>query len=234
MHDPWHDLLERIAAAVLLGGGAVVLPLAWLERRGRLARPVLQVRGSDRRADRATLTTALTVIALVTSGAAGAIHLAAAPSHVEEIGLLGWGFVVAAVFQFGWPLAYGIEPSRRAVRIGIIGNVAIAAAWLWSRTVGLPLGPGAGIAEAVGVPDAASTVFELLLLVVLVGRELGLEQWLVPRLRHAQGLVVIALVPMVGIVFLATTLAVSLALTDDHGPAVDHGHAAGSAIHAAP
>ncbi len=58
----------------------------------------------------------------------------------------------------------------RLLTAGAVANVAVAAVWLVSRTTGLPIGPGAGRPEPVGVKDVLATADELglALLVALV------------------------------------------------------------------
>jgi hypothetical protein len=103
--------------------------------------------------------------------------------------------------------------------IGIAGNLAIVAAWTWTRTVGLPIGAFAGSAEPVGYPDGASVAFELLLVVGLAARWLGVD---VAAARHAAVRVIasVAVVPAISLVLILTSLA-TVAIADglDHGAA---------------
>jgi len=204
-------------AAVLVGGGGLLVVLSLLARREpRPAAARSAVIGAGQ------LAPVLTMLAGSLALAAGLIHLAAAPAHVEELGPLGWGFVGAAIFQGAWALSYAIQPSRGIALVGMAGTVAILGAWAWTRIVGLPVGPFAGAPEPIGVPDGAATAFELLLVVLLAARLTGAEARLRAALWRAPSLPAIAAVPAIGMVFLATTLAVSLAL--GHGHAPDEGH----------
>jgi len=224
-HGIWHELIHLGAAAVLLGGGALFVFLSIRAGRGSPpSRPIPAV-GTGQ------LRPVLTILAATLSVAAASIHLAAAPVHLEELGLLGWGFVGAALFQGAWALSWAIQLSRGIALYGIVGSVAILAAWAWTRTVGLSVGASAAVPEAIGVPDAAATTFELLLISLLAIRIGGVERRLDEALRRLPALPAIALVPAVGVVFLATTLAVSLALGHSHAPgeAPDHGAASGLA-----
>ena len=114
-----------------------------------------------------------TTLAVVASTGAGLIHLALGPEHLEELGVLGWGFYVAAALQLGWVAlvvaARAVQRDRvtearwlPAVAIaGIAMNVAILGAWVVSRTVGLPAGETPWVPEAVGRPDVVSAALEI-------------------------------------------------------------------------
>jgi len=233
-HDPWHELVLVTAAAVLLGGGAVFLALAW-RRRPATGLPSAAPPATVATAPRRDATRPVTLLAAVLSVGAALIHLAAAPSHLEELGALGWGFVAAGAFQASWAIGYVVGPSRRTAIVGIAGNAAILGAWAWSRTVGLPIGPVAGVPEAVGVPDGAASLFQAVLVGLLTVRltAIDLRGSRLGRLApDAASTTVVALVPAIGVVFLATTLAVSVALghqpaagaAHEHAPGAVHGH----------
>lgn len=231
-----HDAIHAIAAVVLTIGGAIVLTLAAVERRrflhgesaGVSSSPA-DASGAERSVDGSSGAGVAVVAAL--SLAAAAIHMAAGPEHVERLGNLGLGFYGAALFQGLWALAVVRRPSARNIAwVGIAGNVAISAAWLWSRTAGLPVGPDAGHPETIGLADDVAALFQVLLITGL-----GL------RLRAAGGsgpgsrrMSVLAAVPIVGVVFLASVLAVSNAASDHLDEAPDEPHAATAAHPTAP
>jgi predicted branched-subunit amino acid permease len=155
---------------------------------------------------------------------AAAIHLAAGPSHVEELGDLGLGFYWAALFQAAWAAAYAARSgtprsSRSLAWIGIAGSLAISSAWVWSRTLGLPVGPEAWRPEAIGIPDAVATTFQVLLAGWLAWELAFVTRSSTPARRLRSGsAAMVAGVPIIGIVFLATTLAVAgVAAGHDHG-----------------
>ena len=91
---------------------------------------------------------------------AGAIHAVVAAPHLAEFWLFGSLFVALAVFQLGWGALLYRRPSPELLRIGAWVSAGVIAVWLASRTVGLPVGPGAGRAEAVGAVDAIATAIE--------------------------------------------------------------------------
>ncbi|HVL53235.1 MAG TPA: hypothetical protein VM344_03150 [Vitreimonas sp.] len=228
MHGVWHDALHLAAAAVLVGGGGFLSALSLGLRRNGARAP-----GSGRRppADSppAAADTSVVLVAAALSLGAAAVHLAAAPAHITELGAFGWAFVGVAAYQLSWALAWAIQRSPAVAWLGILGNLAVLAAWLWSRSVGLPVGPFAGSPEPVAFPDGAAAALELLLVGILAARLAGAGDRLTRRLGDLRSLAGVAVVPAVGLVFLTTTLAVTLALGHRHDG--DHEHAAPHASH---
>lgn len=102
---------------------------------------------------------------------AGLIHILVAPDHFEE--WIGYGifFVIASACQWLFALivlAY-TPPQRELLWTGILGNAAIIALWVVTRTIGIPFfGPEAGEVEPVGVMDAISKSAELALIACLI------------------------------------------------------------------
>lgn len=222
-HGIWHDLIHGAAAAVLVVGGAVLLLLAARERR-RSPQPAARPRPT---ADGAPTSASLYAgLGAALAAAAGLIHLAAAPSHVESLGLLGWGFVLVAMLQGTWALSWAIQPSRGMAIAGIAMSLAIVAAWAVSRTAGLPVGPQPGVPEAPGAADVTATGLELALVAVLGLRVGRLAPRIERLLRASPALPSLAVVPVLGTVALATTIAVVAALGHDHAAGEGHGHAA--------
>ena len=232
MDHPAHQAVEQLAALILVIGGGIFIAIAARQRSVRSGPAALRRReprgnASNRARDAAAtrLPSIRRSIALMLAGlSAGAavIHLAAAPAHYEEIGDLASGFVAAAIFQAIWIRWCLAGPSRGTAWVGIVGNLAIVAAWAWTRTVGLPVGELAGTPEPVGYPDAASVAFELLLVAGLVGRLLNVDIAASRRagLRAAAS---IALVPVFGLVLVLTSLAtVAIASGLEHGAPVGH------------
>jgi hypothetical protein len=220
-----HDTVMLIAAVVLVIGGAVFIAISYRTRpapSGSAALAAVQPDGSA-----PSIRRSLVLIMAGLSAGAAVIHLVAAPHHYAEIGDLAAGFLAAAAFQAWWTVACLSGPSPRATRIGILGNAAIVLAWLYTRTIGLPIGPFAGSAEPVGFPDGASVVFELLVIGSLLARWRGIDLAL-SRLGAARTAASIAVVPLVGLVIVMTSLAtVAIATGLDHGSALSAGaHAA--------
>lgn len=225
-----HELIDLGAAMTLwLGGGVILVRSAIRPRIAASAVP-------RARSPFGAVTVALTVLAVGLSAGAAAVHLAAAADHVAELGDLGFGFYWAAIFQGGFAIALSMRPrSRTLAWIGIAGNVALTAAWVWSRTVGLPGVDGGP--EAVGLADGIVVALQLTLVGLLMARLRGLEG-LVSRRHPAariRSLATSGLVVAIGIVFLTSTIAVADAAAGHHHaamPAGGHGmaddHAAGT------
>jgi hypothetical protein len=98
------------------------------------------------------------VVAGLSTGAA-VIHFAMVPGHIGDSLLDPLGFAVAGWFQL-WVAGAALtgRAGRRTWIASVLGNLAITAAWVWSRTVGLPVGNHEGIVEEVGAIDLAAQV----------------------------------------------------------------------------
>jgi hypothetical protein len=106
--------------------------------------------------------------AALLSVAAAVIHVWVMPEHFEEWWGYGLFFLIAAIAQALYAIVILRAPTPTLLRVGIIGNVAIIALWVVTRTIGIPVfGPHAGEIEAIGAIDVASKVVEVLLIVVL-------------------------------------------------------------------
>lgn len=104
------------------------------------------------------------VLALLSVGAA-VIHFVVVPGHWDEYWGQGLFFIIAAIAQLLWAIWVVVAPSRLLYLLGVVGNAAIVALWVVTRTYGVPAGPGAGEREAVEFADTLATVFEILLVV---------------------------------------------------------------------
>lgn len=110
---------------------------------------------------RVTQRTAARLLLSAGAAGAGAIHLALAEQHFAEWRPLGIAFVVAGAAQLVWAVALAAHDDRRVLRAGAIATVGVVAAYLLSRTVGLPVGPEAFAAEPVGTADLACCALEV-------------------------------------------------------------------------
>jgi hypothetical protein len=100
---------------------------------------------------------------------AAIIHVWVMPEHFAEWWGYGVFFLVAAAAQALFAILVVRAPSEHLLRAGIIGNLAIIALWIVTRTVGIPFfGPHAGEVEEIGQIDLASKVVEALLVGLLV------------------------------------------------------------------
>jgi Na+-transporting methylmalonyl-CoA/oxaloacetate decarboxylase gamma subunit len=85
--------------------------------------------------------------------------------------------VLSAVLQLaaGWAMCR--RPSRGVLGFAVVLSLGIAAVWLMSRTVGLPIGPEHWTPEEVGSLDVVSTADELALVWLV-----AVHAWRTPRL----------------------------------------------------
>jgi hypothetical protein len=104
------------------------------------------------------------VLAALLAGAAGT-HFAMAPAHAEEWLAEGIAFAATGWAQVVLAVAVVVRPSRRVLGLGIVVNLLVLAAYLVSRTAGLPLGPEAGEREPFAFIDVLTAVFEALFVV---------------------------------------------------------------------
>jgi hypothetical protein len=106
-------------------------------------------------------------LAVVSSAAAAGVHAAVAPDHFREALLFGAFFTVCALLQLLWAAAVAAHVSRPLLLAGVVGNLAVVALWLVTRTVGLPFGllPEP---EAVGPWDVACAAWEIAVAVAAV------------------------------------------------------------------
>lgn len=222
----WHETAHLVAALILwAGGGAILARAAILRRRARVlpgASPDLPP--PDRRAAMASMRRASVIVVAALSGAAAAVHLAAGPDHVAELGDLGLGFYWAAIFQGAFAVAWLTGGgSNRLARAGIAANVALLLAWAWARTVGLP---GTSGVESIGLADGTVVALEVALVAALLARLRGLDTHIEVALAPARLATVATsgLVAALGVIALSTTIAVAAAAGGHHAA----GHADGA------
>lgn len=147
---------------------------------------------------------------------ASVIHLSTAGEHGA---LFASAFVAMGVFQGLCAAGFVAWPGASLSLVAAAGSAAIIGTWLVSHTVGLPFGPGAGIAETMGLKDLTATAFEA---VAIVGAVL----LTIPSLadRRLRIPVASAALPIVSAVVLAATLP-AVVVRHAHGP-----HANGDSV----
>jgi hypothetical protein len=103
-------------------------------------------------------------------------------AHFREYWLFGLLFAIVAPLQLAWAELVRRRPrDRRLLATGALGNGAVAAVWIASRTTGLPIGPHAGEPEPLGVKDVLATADELVcaaIVAILLAR--AAAGWLIP------------------------------------------------------
>jgi hypothetical protein len=132
------------------------------------------VRPSEARLDPSgSITTGANLVALALAVSAG-VHAGLVPEHLRETPQLGVSFVLATALLLAVAAAIAIRPDdRRAVRAAQCLIAGLLAAYLASRTVGIPIfQPEVEHADALGVSTKAVEVLALLGALRL-GRTLG-------------------------------------------------------------
>ena len=109
---------------------------------------------SDRNAARLVTVTAMAGIA------AGAINIAVAATIKGADAQTHAFFGVVGAAQVGWGLLTLVWAPRWWLALGALGNAAVVATWLVSRTVGLPIGQYAHLVLPVGFTDGLATILE--------------------------------------------------------------------------
>lgn len=165
-----------------------------------------------------------TVVAAFASVGAGVIHTVAVPQHWQDWIPSGLFFVGIAFFQFAWATMIVRFPRTDLLSAGIAANLGSMALWGASRTWGVPVGPSAGVPEAVGIPGVLATLFEAIVV-------LSAAWSLLPRERaavFAPGAYRFALGGAAVFVTALTPLGVVAGLEHAHGSA---GHTDGGSHH---
>lgn len=119
-----------------------------------------------RRARRSRRTSSSVLVVAASGAAAGAIHLAVAPSHWHQATVYGVFFVLVGATQITWSALLLVRASWELLSLNLMANLGVLLLWLQSRTNGVPLGPAAGVREPVGVVDLTCAAVELLSAVV--------------------------------------------------------------------
>ena len=106
-------------------------------------------------------------IAIALTMVAALIHVWAMPEHFEEWWFYGVLFALVALLQGFYGVALWLWGGRTVFILGMVGNLAVVAFYLVTRTVGVPFGPHMGEVEAVGGLDLAATASEVALVATL-------------------------------------------------------------------
>ena len=128
----------------------------------------------------------LELLAAALSAGAAVIHGLVMPEHMAEWWGYGTFFLVVAAAQGAYAVVLLLQPWRRdrsgvpralsrlatarSVYVaGIVGNLAIVALYVVTRTAGIPFfGPHAGMVEELTPISVLSKVFEVILIVILI------------------------------------------------------------------
>jgi hypothetical protein len=182
---------------VSAAGAVLVLGTVFLDDRASIT----AARAAD--ATEGSLAGALVPCLALLSGGAGIIHLSVFAEHVQEAQLFGAFFLASGIAQLGWAVLASSSISRRAVFAACIANAATVALWVVSRTIGIPIGPGSGTPEGVGLADVVATAYEALIVVGSI--------WLLRSGSRPLRAGVVSLVPRISLaIVLPLTIAAAL------------------------
>ena len=139
-------------------------------RGGRLAVTTVRRPSGMAMAGRLTDTRIDNTRLLLVAGLIGSavIHAAVVPEHLAEWTGAGLFFIVLTVAQLVLAGLLVIRSDRALLWSAVALNVAPLLIWGYSRTLGLPFGPEAGIAESVGLADIFAGLLELIALTAAV------------------------------------------------------------------
>jgi hypothetical protein len=113
------------------------------------------------------------VIAVCGLFGAEAIHTAVIQEHIDEWLPFGLFFLGLSITEGLLAVALITKPSRWVIRLVIGVSLGTVVLWLYTRTVGVPLGPMAGHVEELGRLDTACSVLELMTAGVLLAKPAG-------------------------------------------------------------
>jgi len=85
-----------------------------------------------------------------------AIHAAVVPEHLTEWAAAGVFFIVLTAAELAGAALLLTRLQPNVLFGAAVVSIGPLALWLYSRTAGMPFGPGAGVAEQVGLADCAA------------------------------------------------------------------------------
>jgi hypothetical protein len=208
-----HELLEAIAALVLVASGLVLVPAAWIAyRRPAAVMHSTAIPAWERPVGSALRLQAIAAAALLLGAAA--IHLAVAARHLAEYLPYGVTSLALGTLQVTAAMAFAAVGVRRLRMPVIVLSLGVLAVWAWARTAGLPIGADASILEQIGIANSVAAILEGGLVVVLL---VPIERLAaaVGRMRVVDAMSV-AIVPVVGSVGLVTLIAIASMVPASH------------------
>ena len=99
---------------------------------------------------------------------AASIHFAVIVPHLDEYLPFGVFFLSVAWFQAIWAVFVMERGDAWLLILAVVVNVLVVVIWVWSRTLGLPIGPEPGAPEQVGAADSISTALEAVIIGVSI------------------------------------------------------------------
>jgi hypothetical protein len=111
--------------------------------------------------------------------------------HFNEYRPYGVFFFTVAWIQAIWAVLVVSSENRRVFLLGLIVNAIVVGIWVWSRTVGLPIGPKPGTPEEIGAADSISTALEAVIVVWTTLSLAPIPRWREPSRRAVVGSAVV-------------------------------------------
>lgn len=164
-HPLWHLVAVLAAPVVIIGAFRCYDRIRYngIQRPPAARRPAPRPSGPG--------DSQLKLLALASAGAA-LIHGAVCPEHFRDQTALGLFFLALCALQLGWSAAVLRRPSAALLRAGAVAGLMVVGLWLYTRTVGVPLGFEKGAVEPVGAADVVASALE----VVVAGLALRLSR----------------------------------------------------------
>ncbi len=156
---------------------------------------------------------------------AAVIHLAMIPSHAGSSAVEATGFAVSGWTGIALAAAVLLRPGRTAIGAAAGVHTAIVVVWLWSRTVGLPVGAHAGHPAEFTAIDIVANLAGVGVVVFCLAALGGALHSLPRTLSTAAAAVAVTAAVA------AASLALAAPSTRDHDAASHGDHAAESAAH---
>jgi len=137
-----------------------------------------------------------------------AIHAAVVPEHLSKWAAAGGFFIVLAAAQLAVAALLLARRQPTVLLAAAVVSIGPLALWLYSRTLGLPFGAGAGVPEQVGLADCAVSALEVatLLVAVVLLRGGGWLRRRPPASAHLRSLTLVAVIAVTAIGFAGSGL----------------------------
>lgn len=99
---------------------------------------------------------------------AGLVHFGVVREHLDSWLLHGMFFAALGSAQIAWALLAMSRDRVPLPRLVVTATLSLVALWAFTRTFGLPFGPGAGTPEPVGTADLLAMVLHGMLVASVV------------------------------------------------------------------
>ena len=141
---------------------------------------------------------------------AAVIHVAVVPEHLDEWHAAGVFFIILTAAEVGLAAILLVRPRRVALLATAALSIGTVILWFYSRTAGLPFGPGRGEPENIGVADVVASVLEIvsLMAAVVLLRAAGKLRRRPAASAHARALIVVGALAITSLGLAGTGLAV--------------------------